>query len=81
MSAGKRSDPAKIAREQAQIRRDIAARKEKARRDKEARENLDNRRPPAVSPPAGRTISTWRNRKPIVKGGAVIGRRTPPNTA
>lgn len=34
-----------------------------------------------IPEPAQRTVKTWRGRKPIIKGGAVTGRRTGGNTA
>lgn len=42
---------------------------------------LDNREPPAVSPPSGRVIPIWQKRKPVFKGGLVTGKREGGNTA
>jgi len=41
---------------------------------------LDNRPPPAVSPPSGRVVRV-RRRYPPIRGGAVIGRREGYGTA
>lgn len=61
---------------------EAARRRQEAQRRAEEREWLDNARPPEVSPPAERTVQPgWRKRKPIIKGGAVVGRREGGNTA
>lgn len=57
-------------------------------RDLEDRTFVDDERPSErrkrinrIPEPAERKVSTWRGRKPIIKGGAVIGRRTGGNQA
>lgn len=56
--------------------------------DMEDRMSVDAERPSerrrrieSVPEPAGRTAPVWQRRKPVIKGGAVIGRREPSNTA
>lgn len=61
---------------------DAARRRMEQQRREEEREWLDNARPLEISPPAGRTVQPgWKKRKPIIRGGAVIGRREGGNTA
>lgn len=62
-----------------QAKRRAAERREAAEAERRAR--VDSGKSPDVSPPAGRTIQTWKRRKPIVRGGAVTGRRTGGTTA
>ena len=48
----------------------------------ERRSRVDGGPAPEVSPPVGRVVQPgWRRRKPIIRGGAVIGYRKPGNTA